>query len=358
VSGTIGSTRRAVNRRRRALAGVVALGLLAACAGEGRTSTRAGTSEGTADTTPTRPAPDIGPSPAIGADGPSTTAGSAPPPEPAIDPSSPCGARTAAPARYDHVVWIWMENKTYDEVIGNPSAPYETSVAQKCGTATAYAIVGKPSLPNYIGATSGDTHGIDDNDGPASHPLEVDNIFRQVRHSDRRAVSYQESMPGNCAMETSEPYAVKHNPAPYYVGGGDRVACLVDNVPLGALDGGPLADALDNDTLPAFSFVTPNQCSDTHDCPVATGDQWLELWLTRILASGAYRSGTTAVFVVWDEPTPMPHIVISPTTPPGTTSATGYDHYSLLRTTEELLGISELLGHANTAASMRSAFGL
>jgi hypothetical protein len=33
------------------------------------------------------------------------------------------------------------------------------------------------------------------------------------------------------------------------------------------------------------------------------------------------------------------------------------DHYSLLRTTEELLGLP-LLGHAATATSMRPAFGL
>ena len=74
--------------------------------------------------------------------------------------------------------------------------------------------------------------------------------------------------------------------------------------------------------------------------------------------SATYQSGTTAVFIVWDEPTPMPVIVISPTTPSGTSSTVGFDHYSLLRTTEELLGLSSALGQAAEAASMRGEFRL
>jgi phosphatidylinositol-3-phosphatase len=50
--------------------------------------------------------------------------------------------------------------------------------------------------------------------------------------------------------------------------------------------------------------------------------------------------------------------VVSPYTPAGTTSGAPYNHYSLLRTTEELLGLTTYLGNSATAASMRSAFGL
>ena len=49
--------------------------------------------------------------------------------------------------------------------------------------------------------------------------------------------------------------------------------------------------------------------------------------------------------------------VISPFTTPGTRSSTNFNHYSLLRTTEEILGVP-LLGSASGAASMRAAFGL
>jgi hypothetical protein len=49
--------------------------------------------------------------------------------------------------------------------------------------------------------------------------------------------------------------------------------------------------------------------------------------------------------------------VISPSTTPGTQSAMLFNHYSLLRTTEQLLGLP-LLGQASGAGSMVSAFGL
>lgn len=251
-----------------------------------------------------------------------------------------------------------MENHTADQVIGNSEAPYETSLGTECGTASDYAIVGSPSLPNYIGATSGDVHGIHDDAPPSTHPLDTDNLFRQVRAAGGTEKSYEESMPANCVLESEGTYAVKHNPAAYYVGGDDRPACLSNNVPLGSLENGELRHDLDANTLPTFSFVTPNLCNDTHDCPVQTGDQWLQQWVPLIVASSEYRAGGMAVFIVWDEPTPMPFIAISPTTQPGTKVTNRIDHYALLRTTETMLGVVSFLGRAGTAADLRPAFGL
>jgi hypothetical protein len=54
----------------------------------------------------------------------------------------------------------------------------------------------------------------------------------------------------------------------------------------------------------------------------------------------------------------MPLVVISPRTTPGTVAGPSFSHYALLRTTEELLGLSSRLGHAVEAPSMRAAFGL
>ena len=120
---------------------------------------------------------------------------------------------------------------------------------------------------------------------------------------------------------------------------------------------GPLADDLAHDTLPAFSFITPDLCHDTHDCPVADGDRWLGQWLPTLVDSMAYQTGATVVFIVWDEPTPMPLLVIAPGVASGTSTAEPFNHYSLLRTTEELLGLP-LLGQAAHANSMRTTFGL
>jgi chitodextrinase len=270
--------------------------------------------------------------------------------------SGPCGtAAASAPATLQHVVWIWMENQTYSNVIGNTSAaPYENQLAGQCGLATNYAGVSHPSLPNYIAATSGSTQGITDDNPPSSHPLGVASIFGQINSK-----SYQESMPSNCALTSSGNYAVKHNPEAYYTP--IRTDCNVNDVPMGSTSSGAFLNDLTNNTLPAFSFVTPDMCNDTHDCSVSTGDNWLKSWVPKIVASPAYKAGQLALFITWDENdgsagNQVPAIVASPYTPVGTTSATSFNHYSLLRTTEELLGTTNYLGNAAGAASMRSAF--
>ena len=268
-------------------------------------------------------------------------------------PAGPCGTADAAASTYDHVVWIWMENHRRDDVIGSKDAPFITDLARQCGTATDYRTVGSPSLPNYIGATSGSTNGIIDDGDPASHPLSADNLFRQVRDSGRTVRTYAEAMPAPCTLHGIGQYAVKHNPAAYYVGGDDRAACASEDVPLGTTTDGELAHALDDGTLPAFSLVIPDLCNDTHDCPVATGDAWLHQWIPRITESDAYRHGSTAVFVVWDEPTPMPFVAVAPSIAAGSTTAVAVDHYALLRTTEELLGLPTTLGTASAAPSLR-----
>ncbi|HEX5479387.1 MAG TPA: alkaline phosphatase family protein [Dehalococcoidia bacterium] len=270
----------------------------------------------------------------------------------------PCGTTANPPTKYTHVIWIWMENHSYSDVIGNASAPYTTQLAQSCGTATNYASVGSPSLPNYIGATSGSTWGITDDDDPSVHVLTADNLFRQVRSAGLTEKSYEEDMPSNCAQSGSGNYAVRHNPAAYFTGGADRTACQADDIAMGTTSAGNFLNDLNNNTLPNFTFITPNLCNDTHDCPVETGDAWLQSWVPKILASGAYLSGTTAIVIMYDEDTPMPNVIIAPSVPVGTTSNTRFDHYSLLRTTEDMLGINIHLGSAATAASMAGTFHL
>jgi phospholipase C len=262
---------------------------------------------------------------------------------------------TAAPARVEHVVWIWMENHETTSVIGTKEAPFETALARRCGTVARYGSVGAPSLPNYLGATSGSTHGVSDDDPPPAHAITTDNLFRQVRRAGGTARSYQEAMPAPCALASSGRYAPKHNPAAYYVGADDRTACQHDDLPLGDLAGGALAADLASGSLATFTFVTPDLCDDTHDCPVATGDAWLARVVTAITSSATYAQGRTALFVVWDEPTPMPFIAVAPWIRPGTAAPGRFDHYALLRATEDLLGLDGHLGAAASAADLRAA---
>jgi hypothetical protein len=163
--------------------------------------------------------------------------------------------------------------------------------------------------------------------------------------------SYEESMPSACDLTSAPPYAVKHNPAPYYTN--VRSACGKHDVPL--------------PSRPSFSqpytFVTPNLCSDMHDCSVSTGDKWLKSFVPKLLTSPQYQNGNLVLFLTWDEgggsagSNNVPLIVVGPTVPAGLKVSSRYTHYALLRTTETILGKS-CLANACTASSLSPAFHL
>jgi phosphatidylinositol-3-phosphatase len=279
---------------------------------------------------------------------------------------SPCGTRPLSATHYTHVVWIWLENHSYGEIIGSPEAPYINALAGSCGLAANYHNISHPSLPNYVAATSGlplaqlsrfrsDCKPARKCRAPSSA------IFTQT--SSWRA--YEESMPKNCDRRNRGQYAVRHNPPPYYTAVAN---CTANDVPYTQLAGDLAAG-----TLPGFSFITPNLIDDMHDGTIAQGDAWLQSNLPTILGSTAYQSGALAVFVTWDEGEGgasnecatntgdvgchVATIVISPSTAPGTQSATLFNHYSLLGSTEQLLGVPPL-GEAAAANSMLAAFNL
>jgi phosphatidylinositol-3-phosphatase len=270
----------------------------------------------------------------------------------------PCGRSTTPPPRYEHVIWIWMENHSYNQVIGSRNAPFENELARACGLAAHYDAITHPSLPNYLAATAGSTFGVTRDRSPSARPIRARSIFSEVAGSGRQWRTYVESMPANCHPMGVHGFA--RNPAMYFVH--SRSHCPRWDVPMGRPRAGALSTALRTDRLPAFSLMIPNLCHSTHTCPVANGDAWLSRWMQRIAASPSYRNHTTAVFLTWDEGKHdlgqhIPLIVVSPSTAPGTVSRARFDHYSLLKTTTELLGVPAP-GNADTAPSMRPAFGL
>jgi phosphatidylinositol-3-phosphatase len=279
-----------------------------------------------------------------------------PPPRPA----SPCGTRTG-PSTISKVLWILMENKNYSSIVGASAAPYENQIAQQCGLATNYHAITHPSLPNYIALTSGRTQGITDDNAPSSHPLDVPSIFHQAYPS---AKGYAEGMSSHCSTGGGTRYLARHAPWPYYINGAagkQHTECLANDVPMGAASSGNFHNDVVNGTLPKFAFVTPDTCNDMHDCSVATGDAYLASLVPTILAGPDYQNGRLLVVITFAENAgasgnQVYTAVISPFTRPGTQSSTNFTHYSLLRTTEEILGVP-LLGGASSAASMRAAFG-
>jgi phosphatidylinositol-3-phosphatase len=261
----------------------------------------------------------------------------------------PCGT-LATPSGYTHVIWIWMENHSYGDIIGNTSqAPYINSIAGECGLATNYHNISHPSLPEYIGATSGlNLRSLKTFDTDCSPSKKCSTSALSIFGQGETWKAYEESMPSNCSPSNSGEYAVRHNPPPYYT---TLSGCATSDVPYSQL-----ATDLANNALPAFSFITPNLIDDMHDGTIANGDTWLSNNLPTILNSPEYTSGSTAVFITWDEGTggktgencvtnttdtscQVATIVISPSTPAGSTSGTLFNHYSLLGTAEQLLGL-------------------
>jgi phospholipase C len=247
-----------------------------------------------------------------------------------------------------------MENKSADAVIGSSDAPFENALAGRCGLAADYHGVAHPSLPNYLAATGGSTFGVTDDDPPSSHPIAGESLFSQVESAGLTWRAYQEAMPSPCQLTSSGRYAVKHNPAAYFTD--LRTSCSANDVGFDAFQ-----QDIDAGSLPSFAFVTPDMCSDTHDCPVSDGDAWLKTWLTRLLDGPDYRAGNTVIVLTWDEAEgggdTVPTLVIAPSVAPGTVVDQSFDHYSLLRTTEGLLGLGTLR-NSSSADSMAPAFGL
>src|SRR5262245_36220111 len=271
---------------------------------------------------------------------------------------SPCGLGATPPQTYEHVVWVWFENHGYGQIVGSDAAPFMNRVLiPACGLATNYHALTHPSLPNYIAATSGLS-------GNALAPfarncnavgpcrIGATSLFEQAPSWG----AYAESMRRPCTRWFTGSYAASHNPAVYYRALTD---CREHAVNLRALRA-----HLAQDTLPAFAFITPNMCHSMHNCSVTSGDAWLRRLLGRLTASAAYQRGTMAIFVTFDESDEdsddhrVATFVVSPSTAPGTRAAARFNHYSLLRTTEEMLGVQPYLGRASRAPSMRGAFNL
>lgn len=279
---------------------------------------------------------------------------------------APCGQVAATAPHYKHVIWIWMENHSYNTIIGSSQAPFINQMANECGLATNYHNITHPSLPNYVAATSGLGYSALQKFTPDCNPVpKCSTSARSIFAQGESWRAYEVSMPSNCQRTNSGEYAVRHNPPPYYT---KLSGCSVNDVPYGRL-----AKDLAGSHLPAFSFITPNLIGDMHDGTIADGNRWLARNLPPILSSREYQSGSTVVMITWDEGERgsaskcatnttdvgchVAAIVISPSTKAGTRSAKRFNHYSLLGTAEQLLHLPKL-GRAAQFPTMTSAFNL
>jgi hypothetical protein len=230
------------------------------------------------------------------------------------------------------------------------------------------------------------------------YPTPVKTIADQLAASGLSWKGYMEGMATPCqhpalnsvdqtqqATPTNE-YATRHNPFVYFHSIIDSPACAQNDVALTQLP----SDLQSSVTTPSLAFITPNLCHDGHDSPCADGepgglvsaDQFLKTWVPQITSSPAWADGSLLA-IIFDEaetsdataccneqpgfnttnpggPTPGPGggrtgaVLLSQFIHPGSTSANPYNHYSLLRSLEDLFA-QPYLGYAGQAGL--SGFG-
>lgn len=214
----------------------------------------------------------------------------------------------------------------------------------------------------------------------------------------------------SAAVPLGDQYASRHNPFVYFHSIIDSSACDESVVNLNQL----ATDLKNEHTTPNFVFVTPNLCDDGHDGPCVNGqpgglvspDAFLEKWVPLIMASDAYKKDGLLVinfdegeaeiepnpaggfiinfpglFCCNEQPGPnlgtFPSsstigtftlsfgsyggdrtgaVLLSPLLKPGSVSQIPFNHYSLLRTVEDIFDTGEYLGYAGQPG-MQGLFG-
>ncbi len=229
---------------------------------------------------------------------------------------------SALPTRgWDHIVVLWEENRSADEV---RDLPYIRALRASGTTFTQSFAVARPSQPNYIAFFSGSTQGvISDSD----HDITAPNLATVMAAAGLEYISYAQGLPSvGWRGSVSGAYRRKHNPA-----------VSSTNVSPSAIR--PFSDfPSDYAALPAFSFVVPDQDHDMHDGTPELADQWLSDNL------GAYvewaKTHNSLFILSFDEPstaagvdvasTPILTVAAGQGIAPGTELGGRVDHYGML----------------------------
>ena len=249
----------------------------------------------------------------------------------------PTGGGGGGMPRFSHVYLIILENKTIDQIIGSPSAPYLNQLADRYGVATAWSALADTSQPNYIALFSGSLQGVTSN---GTVDLPGRSLADQIDEAGLSWRVYAENAPTNCftgssasgGPDGSGTYARKHEPAISF----DRIRT----------DPARCANITDfSHFVPgtaSFNLIVPNLCHDMHDCTVADGDLFMSTFVPRIIGDPSW--GTDDLLVVtFDEgigsDRHIATLVVSDRVPAGYRSAVVHDHYTFVWTVESAWGL-------------------
>ena len=270
-----------------------------------------------------------------------------------------CVAATAArsaPVPFDRpsrVAVLVLENRSYDEVIGNPQAPYLNGLARRYALATDYFAIGHPSLPNYIALIGGSTYEIRSDCNGCD--VEARSLVGQLDAAGLSWKAYFEDLTSNRrpGPETTA-YTPHYNPFVYYEG--------IRSSALGrsrVVDFDELRSDLRRSTLPRFSWIAPGVRHDGHSSSLRAADRFASRLVPQILRALGPEG---VLFVTWDEGARRDwsgvdgtrgggHVALIAAggdARRGTTASTPANHYALLHTVETALDLP-LLGHAADA---------
>jgi hypothetical protein len=173
-------------------------------------------------------------------------------------------------------------------------------------------------------------------------------------------------------------YAARHNPFVYFHSLLDLGDCASDDLPLTQL----ATDLASPAKTPNYSFIAPNLCHDGSEAPCLDGspgglqasDAFLAQWVPKILASPAYRADGLLVITFADGPPGdssgccqsagagalagsasgggrVGALLLSRFVTPGGESTAPYNHYSLLRTVEDIFGLPHLADAGRASVS-------
>ena len=266
-----------------------------------------------------------------------------------------------AVARFGHIVIVMEENANYSTVVDNTGTmPYLNSLIANYGLATQYYADTHPSIGNYEMLVTGQVLTNDDSETPASFPISVDNIVRELSANGKTWKAYAEALPyvGYVGGDTGK-YAVRHVPFAYLTdvqanSTGRRGLVPFTQFPTDLASG----------QLPNLSFVTPNLCDDAHNCTLSVADTWLKINIASLLTSTPFKDDGLLIITFDESASDGTHgggrvaaVFISPAfSKPGYQSTTLYQHGSTLRLMLEGLGVQSLPGAAKTAPSMWEFF--
>jgi phosphatidylinositol-3-phosphatase len=174
-----------------------------------------------------------------------------------------------------HVVFVIFENHSYDQILGNSAAPYLNGLVRDSATALftqSYALT-HPSQPDYLMLFSGSDQGVTNNDVPKTLPFTSPNLGAGLLQAGRTFAGYSEDLPAiGFDGKSSGHYARKHNPWVNWQGAETNGIPGTLNLPLTSFPS-------NYDLLPTVSFVIPNQDHDMHNGTdpkrINKADAWL-----------------------------------------------------------------------------------